>query len=276
MCSDNEHFLSADEQRIVMWHFDKPEVIYIPIELTEPKDLITHVEYHKKNPNLFLYSTTGGYFDYCDLRVCSQLKQAAIRFQKTSKKHSDDFFSKVVRRIGSANFAPTSENYIFSREYLSICIWDIRSNRMPVQNLNVTDYLDKHLLSLYENEKIYDTFKLNISPCSTQLLTGAYQMGAHVIDLQHRVNTKIEVKFANRRGTHVGKTRRYNGRVLAEEPAPITNNYTTNEEHVYNPSNEMSIDLANAGCSNSSRSSVIADVNSDSAASQQQNSVDEP
>lgn len=167
VCSDNEHFLSADLQRIVMWHYDRPEVIYNLVELDEPQEFITHCEYHKHNPNLFLYSTTAGYFDYCDFRVCSQLKQAAIRFSKSSKKYTDHFFAKLIRRIGSANFAPTSENYIFSRDFVTISIWDVRNNRQPVQNLNATDYLDKSLIELYENDKIYDTFKLNISPCST-------------------------------------------------------------------------------------------------------------
>jgi hypothetical protein len=67
-------------------------------------------------------------------------------------------------------------------------------------------------VNLYESDKLNDLFKLNISPCSTQILTGSYDLGAHVIDLEHRVNTRIETKYVNRRGTHVGKTKRYQGR----------------------------------------------------------------
>jgi len=115
-----------------MWNLEKTEVIYNLMETDDAKDIITHVEFHHSDSNLFLFSTTNGYFDYCDLRVCSMVKQAAIRFQKSSKKNNDHFFSKVVRRLGSANYAPTSDNYIFSRDYLSVSIWDVRSNRTPI------------------------------------------------------------------------------------------------------------------------------------------------
>jgi len=80
VCSDNENFISADSHRINMWNFDKKDVIYRLIESDEEADIITHCEYHKTNPNLFIYSTTSGYFDYCDLRVSTTVKSAAIRF----------------------------------------------------------------------------------------------------------------------------------------------------------------------------------------------------
>jgi len=41
-----------------------------------------------------------------------------------------------------------------------------------------------------------------------------------VIDLQNRVNTKIDIKYVNRRGTHVGKTRPYNGRIVSTNDSP--------------------------------------------------------
>ena len=73
----------------------------------------------------------------------------------------------MIHRIGSANFAPSSNNYIFTREYLSASIWDIRINRSPIQTLNVTEYLDKNLVVLFESDKIFDTFPMSVSPCST-------------------------------------------------------------------------------------------------------------
>ena len=59
-----------------------------------------------------------------------------------------------------AKFAPTSDNYLFSRDYLSVHIWDVRNNQQPVQTLNVTEYLDKKLCEVYGNERIFDKFDL--------------------------------------------------------------------------------------------------------------------
>jgi hypothetical protein len=48
-------------------------------------------------------------------------------------------------------------------------------------------------MALYENESIYDTFDLQISPCSTMALSGAYNHQAHVIDMQRRVNITLDI-----------------------------------------------------------------------------------
>ena len=80
-----------------------------------------------------------------------------------------------------AKFAPSSDNYIFTRDYMNVQIWDIRNNKAPVQTFNVTEYLDQALCDLYENERIYDKFDMQVSPCSTMVLTGAYNSCTHVI-----------------------------------------------------------------------------------------------
>lgn len=83
---------------------------------------------------------------------------------------------------------------------------------MPVQTYNVTEYLDKKLCEVYENEAIFDKFDLQVSPSSSMVLTGSYNSSAHIIDLQTRTNTTIEVKFMDKRGKHVGRTLPYKGK----------------------------------------------------------------
>jgi serine/threonine-protein phosphatase 2A regulatory subunit B len=46
-------------------------------------------------------------------------------------------------------------------------IWDIRNTKTPYKTFNVTDYLEKKLCEVYENETIFDKFDLQISPDST-------------------------------------------------------------------------------------------------------------
>ena len=119
-----------------------------------------------------------------------------------------------------AKFAPTSDNYLFSRDYLAVHIWDVRNGSMPVQTLNVTDYLDKKLCEVYENERIFDKFDLQVSPDSRMVLTGAYHGHAHVIDLQRRINTTIQVQFQDKRGKQCGVTRNYKNKRLIGQVAP--------------------------------------------------------
>lgn len=54
-----------------MWNLEDENISYNLFESDNSDDNITYVEYHKFNPNLFIYSSTQGYFDYCDLRVSS-------------------------------------------------------------------------------------------------------------------------------------------------------------------------------------------------------------
>lgn len=62
---------------------------------------------------------------------------------------------------------------------------------------------------MYENERIFDKFDLQVSQDSRMVLTGSYHAHAHVIDLQRRVNTTIDVKFMDKRGKQAGVIRNY-------------------------------------------------------------------
>lgn len=73
----------------------------------------------------------------------------------------------------------------------------------------MTDYLDKKLCEVYENETIFDKFDLQVSPIGNKVLTGSYNSNAVVIDLDNKTNTAIDVKFLDKRGKNVGQTRPY-------------------------------------------------------------------
>jgi hypothetical protein len=73
---DEECFLSTDDLRINMWSFKNPTLAYNVIDLKPPlleelQEVITHVEYHPKRSDIFLFSSSKGYMSYCDLRVSS-------------------------------------------------------------------------------------------------------------------------------------------------------------------------------------------------------------
>jgi hypothetical protein len=76
------------------------------------------------------------------------------------------------------------------------------------------------LCEVYESERIFDKFDLQVSPDSRMVLTGAYHSHAHVIDLQRRINTTIPVQFQDKRGKQCGHPRTYkNKRLLGTVPS---------------------------------------------------------
>lgn len=225
---DGESFLSADDLCINLWNFENTNLAYQLVDLKPPhiedlQEVITHVEYHPKRSDIFLFSSSKGYICYCDFRVSSEFSKYATIFQFKEDPSRQHFFTEIINSISKAKFAPISDNYIFSRDYLSVQIWDVRNNRQPVQTLNVTEYLDKKLCEVYENERIFDKFDLQVSPDSRMVLTGSYHSHAHVIDLQRRINTTIDVRFMDKRGKQCGIPRLYkNKRLLGSVPIAQT------------------------------------------------------
>lgn len=48
------------------------------------------------------------------------------------------------------------------------------------------------------------------------VLTGSYSSHAHVIDMQRRINTTLEMQFLDKRGKILGTQRAYKGKRLTE------------------------------------------------------------
>lgn len=76
MSSDGEHFLSGDEVSINLWSADDTTECFnlvniAPKRIEDLLEVITHCEYHPQDSSLFLYSSSTGYFDVCDMRVNS-------------------------------------------------------------------------------------------------------------------------------------------------------------------------------------------------------------
>lgn len=73
---DGETFLSSDDLRIHLWNLENNIVAYNLVDLKPPKieeiaQVITHMEYHPRRSDIFLFSSSKGYVCYCDLRISS-------------------------------------------------------------------------------------------------------------------------------------------------------------------------------------------------------------
>jgi len=99
-----------------------------PSNIEELAEVITHVEYHPKRSDVFLFSSSNGYICLCDLRTSSQFNNFGMKIKLKEDPSRQHFFTDIINSIGMARFAPTSDNYLFSRDYLSVHIWDVRNN----------------------------------------------------------------------------------------------------------------------------------------------------
>lgn len=73
---DGENFLSADDLRVNLWKIENNNLAFNlvdlkPANIEELSEVITHVEYHPRRSDIFLFSSSKGYISRCDLRVNS-------------------------------------------------------------------------------------------------------------------------------------------------------------------------------------------------------------
>lgn len=65
------------------------------------------------------------------------------------------------------------------------------------------------MVSLYEDDSIYDRFFMDVSPNSQYIVTGAYNKAAHIVDVNGGNNVTIPVNFETKRGKVISKARKY-------------------------------------------------------------------
>jgi len=73
---NGENFLSADDLRVNLWNLENNILAYNivdlkPTNIEELAEVITHVEYHPRRSDVFLFSSSKGYINMCDLRISS-------------------------------------------------------------------------------------------------------------------------------------------------------------------------------------------------------------
>ena len=73
---DGQNFLSADDLRINLWNLENSTIAFNLVDIKPPNieelsEVITHVEYHPRRSDVFLFSSSNGYINLCDLRANS-------------------------------------------------------------------------------------------------------------------------------------------------------------------------------------------------------------
>ena len=172
---DMETFLSADELRINTWHLEDTtkafNIIDIkPAAIERLSHVITGARFSKQQADLFLYAMSGGQINCVDLRCCSQRNHVSRAF---SQKHTAGFIGDIFRAVSDACFVNRDSN-IVSRDYATLSVWDMRMEKTPVARILLSDVFDNYADVLYENNLIFDRFKLAHSEHGERIATGVY------------------------------------------------------------------------------------------------------
>lgn len=176
--SDGETYISADDLRINLWNLGIQDqsfniVDIKPVNMEELTEVITAAQFHPIHCNQFMYSSSKGTIKLADMRESALCDQHAKLFEEEEDPSSKSFFSEIISSISDVQFARDGR-YILSRDYLTLKIWDVNMEKMPVKTINMHDVLRNKLCDLYENDCIFDKFECTFSGDGKNVLSGSY------------------------------------------------------------------------------------------------------
>ena len=224
--ADQENFLAADEWQINLYnlHRQSEESIFNMVDLERTKDklqmeLITNARFKPDHGTVFLYTTTSGNINVCDVRERSDFhKRPSVCFDAAVKNigAKGSAFTKWTNSVSEARFV--GDHQLVSRDYMTVKLWDIRTAptsqgdpvTKSVYSAQVSDYMERNLTVLMEQDCLDDQFFVDVTPDGKHLATGGYNKSAHVIDINATSNTVVPCHFGAARDSPAGKLKIYN------------------------------------------------------------------
>ncbi len=198
LTQNDEFMLTSDDLKIYLWSLTNPNTPYniinkTPFDMVDLSEVITCSSLSKKNDNLFLFGTSTGAINLGDMRIagvcdrkCTQFKSKKIKNKETA------FFTDILASISSCEFNP-DENHIIGRDYLNLKIWDVRNTKEPLLTIPLQNEIKNHLCKLYENDGIFDKFKVSVNKNWEMAVSGMYNDSFHVLNLKTAENHQINI-----------------------------------------------------------------------------------
>ncbi|CAF2330203.1 unnamed protein product [Rotaria sp. Silwood2] len=197
--SDQETFLSADDLRINLWHAEVTNQSFNIVDIKPPNmedltEVITGAEFHPRECNLFVYSSSRGIIRLCDMRQSALCDRHCKVFEEPEDPTTRSFFSEIISSISDIKFSH-SGRYMLTRDFLNLKVWDLQMDNRPVETYPIHEYLRTKLCALYENDCIFDKFECCWSPRDNHLLTGSYH---NLFKITSRVTRKDAIFESSR------------------------------------------------------------------------------
>lgn len=194
--SDDETFLSADDLRINLWNLAVTDqsfniVDIKPENMEELTEVITSAEFHPSHCNVFLYGSSKGTIKMGDMRSSALCDKHSKHFEEPADPANKSFFSEIISSVSDVRFS-NDGRYFFSRDYLTVKVWDTAMEKGPVQVFNVHEHLRAKLCDLYENDCIFDKFSAAWSGDDKNIMTGSYHNHFRIFNRETADNVTLE------------------------------------------------------------------------------------
>merc|ERR1712029_323941 len=113
--SDGETYLTADDLRINLWHMEITDqsfniVDIKPANMEELTEVITASEFHPKECNLFVYSSSKGTIRLCDMRQSALCDNHSKLFEEPEDPTNRSFFSEIISSISDFKRLPVGQS----------------------------------------------------------------------------------------------------------------------------------------------------------------------
>lgn len=202
VANDQETFLSADSLSINQWSLYRDDICCSLVDLAPHgvqgiTEILLSLDHHPESNHLFLYGTSKGKLNLCDMRVKALADKPIKSFNGLKKPvqtspmanleeqvmvDEASMFDEVTSGITGMQFSGGGR-FIITRDYMSIKIWDMNYGRRPIETLYVHEFLRPRLFELHEHNRTWqDNFKITVSP-SGNIATGTYSNYFHIFDL---------------------------------------------------------------------------------------------
>lgn len=139
---------------------------------------------------MFIFGTNKGLLGFNDTRT-SITNSNTILFK--SEKDGNNFLSEIINKYCSVMFLGGSRK-IVTRDLISIKIWDMSNNKMPITEFPIDDTIKSHLCDLFEADSLEDKFSL--SNANGGILTGNYGDSFHLIEADSGKNMQYELNYS--------------------------------------------------------------------------------
>lgn len=184
--SDLETFLTADDLTINLWHVEVPHLSFNivdsrPENMDDLSEVITAAEFHPTSCSLFAHASSKGSIRLCDMRSNALCDRHSKIFVDGSSEETRNFFSDIVCCICDLKFSFDGQ-YLMSRDYLNLKVWDVRVDSHPVETYPVCEPLRSRLCKLYETDQIFDKFDCAWGYNDRYIATGTYGNYFKIID----------------------------------------------------------------------------------------------
>jgi len=199
LSSDQETFLSSDDLRIILWPFtssnDAFNIVDIKPEVMEDLSVvITSATFNPKVCSQFVYATSKGTVELCDLRDSALCDGHSKSFFVVDDAVDKSYFSEIISSISDVKFSQDGR-YFVTRDFMSIRLWDLAMEREPVKTIKIHGRYEQRLAEFYDNDSIFDRFECGLNYDGTQMVTGSYSRRFGIYDVN---STEYADMIANR------------------------------------------------------------------------------